>query len=82
MMCSLMFKRDIFMPIHCSKCFTLKLPVSKHVREIETEGLKSVFYKNVCYKNRLFLEMAKSEDSENTTHVDFEQFLAILERLA
>ena len=22
--CSLMFQRDIFMPIHCSKCFTLK----------------------------------------------------------
>ena len=35
-------------------------------------GLKS--------KNQDFLEMAKSEDSKNSTHVDFRRFLAILER--
>ena len=34
-------------------------------------GLKSI--------NGKFLEIAKSEDSENTTHVDFGRFLAILE---
>ena len=28
-------------------------------------------------KNRGFLEMAKSEDSENITHVEFVRFLAI-----
>ena len=33
-------------------------------------------------KNQPFLEMAKSEDSENATHVDFERFLEILERSA
>ena len=33
-------------------------------------------------KNRRFLEMAKSEDSANTIHVDFGQFLAISEHSA
>ena len=33
-------------------------------------------------KKSAFLEMAKSEDSENTTHVDSGRFLAILERSA
>ena len=30
-------------------------------------------------KNRLILEMAKPENSENTTHVDFGRSLAIIE---
>ena len=33
-------------------------------------------------KKSAILEKAKSEDSENTTHVDFGRFLAILEHSA
>ena len=42
-------------------------------------GCLPVYYRinGLKPKNRGFLEMAKSEDSENITHVEFVQFLAI-----
>ena len=44
-------------------------------------GYLPVYYRinGLKSKNRKFLEIAKSEDSENTTHVDFGHFLAILD---